>query len=97
MRLVVADAAAVDMAEAAAWYQHREPGLGETFLAATDALLEHIVEHPRRFRIAYAALRRALVPRFPYCVFYRVESELVLVVAVMHGRRNPTAWQQRRS
>ncbi len=74
MKLIVAEAAAADVAEAAAWYDERQPGFGEVFLAAVDVLLDQIVEHPLRHRVAHASLRRALLPRFPYGVFYRVEG-----------------------
>ncbi len=95
MMLVVAEAAAADMAEAAAWYDGHRRGVGDEFLAAVDSLLEQIGDHPMRYRVAHAALRLALVPRFPYCVFYRVEKERILVLAVTHGRRDPRQWKQR--
>ncbi len=90
MRLVVTDAAAADIAEAADWYEARQAGLGETFVAAVDVALEQILEHPLRFRVAHAPWRRALLPRFPYCTFYRADQEQVLVLAVLHGSRDPS-------
>jgi plasmid stabilization system protein ParE len=35
------------------------------------------------------------VRRFPYSVFYRVEADRIVVLAVFHGRRNPRIWQAR--
>ena len=32
---------------------------------------------------------------FPYAMYFRVYAEVVVVVACMHGRRNPRRWQVR--
>ncbi|MFY9345165.1 MAG: type II toxin-antitoxin system RelE/ParE family toxin [Planctomycetota bacterium] len=95
MIVALDEAAAADVEEAVAWYEHREPGLGERFLAALDAVLDHIGEHPLRYRVAEGKLRRAMMPRFPYAVFYQVEPQRVMVRAVTHGRRNPRVWRER--
>jgi toxin ParE1/3/4 len=41
----------------------------------------------------YLDYRRALLPRFPFGVFYVVESEFLIVAAVFHLARNPRAIQ----
>jgi plasmid stabilization system protein ParE len=41
-------------------------------------------------------VRRALVLHFPYCLYYRVKRDRVVVVAVFHAARNPTVWRRRR-
>jgi plasmid stabilization system protein ParE len=42
-------------------------------------------------------VRRRLVDGFPYAVVYRiVTNELVEIVAVMHGKRSPDYWKERR-
>ncbi|MBL0716858.1 MAG: hypothetical protein JJV89_02305 [Desulfosarcina sp.] len=39
--------------------------------------------------------RRARIHRFPFGIYYRIEEESLVVVAVMHGSRHPKRWQQR--
>lgn len=95
MRLAVADAAAADIEEAAAWYESRRHGLGDVFLAAVDGMLDQLLEHPLRRPLVDADLRRALLPGFPYGVFYRFDRDQVLVLAVIHGRRDPSQWRTR--
>jgi plasmid stabilization system protein ParE len=77
------------------WYEEQRIGLGSVYRAALDAALERIAREPTSFAVQYRDLRRVLIDRFPYAVFYRVYPELVLVVAVVHGRRHPRAWQRR--
>jgi plasmid stabilization system protein ParE len=50
---------------------------------------------PFRFPLARGEVRRARVRRFPYIVFFIPESERTIVIAVLHGRRDPQAWQTR--
>jgi plasmid stabilization system protein ParE len=43
----------------------------------------------------YRDVRRALVRRFPYAIYYRVEPERIAVIAIHHGKRDPRHWQSR--
>ena len=40
-------------------------------------------------------IRRALAKRFPYTVFFKVRGSALVVLAVLHGRRDPAVWQRR--
>jgi plasmid stabilization system protein ParE len=40
--------------------------------------------------------RRALLSRFPFGVYYRLEGGEAVIVAIMHGSRNPRRWQTRK-
>ncbi len=33
--------------------------------------------------------------RFPYGVYYKVESDHISVIAVYHGKRDPAGWKSR--
>jgi plasmid stabilization system protein ParE len=94
-QLLVRPAAAADTEEAYLWYEKQRVGLGEEFLAAVDSLLGEIVAHPTTYPVIYREARRALLHRFPYAVFFRVYGETVVVLACMHGRRDPTRWKAR--
>jgi len=37
-----------------------------------------------------------LLRRFPYCVFYILEPNEIVVLACMHGHRDPQLWRERR-
>jgi plasmid stabilization system protein ParE len=95
-RLLLEDEAKADLAEAYEWYESQRRGLGSEYLAEVARVLERIERHPEEYSIVRGQTRRALVHRFPYAVFYVVDSALVAVTAVMHGRRDPRRWQERR-
>jgi len=94
-RLFVRDEAAVDIEEAAEWYEERRSGLGGEFLRAVRAALAGIARQPPHFPAARGEVRRARVRRFPYIIFFVPDAERVVVLAVLHGRRDPRVWQER--
>ena len=63
-----------DLADAYDWYEGQEEGLGERFLDAFDSRVELIRENPIAFPSVHGDLRRSLLRRFPYLVFYRVKG-----------------------
>jgi toxin ParE1/3/4 len=80
---------------AADWYEGRQAGLGAAFTAAVQQVLDRIAAQPDLYPQVYGDVREALVPGFPYCVYYRDEPGRVLVLAVFHTARDPAIWQGR--
>lgn len=94
-RLFVRNEAAADIEAAAAWYERRRTGLGDEFLRSVREALAGIAREPLRFSIARAPVRRARVRRFPYVVYFVPEDEQTVILAVLHGRRDPHVWKSR--
>jgi plasmid stabilization system protein ParE len=93
--VLIRPAAAADVEDAFAWYERQRPGLGVDFRLELQAALDRVSEKPELYQMIRRDTRRALLRRFPYGVFYRVYPEAIVVVAVMHGRRDPRRWQSR--
>ena len=89
-------AAAADVEDAFLWYESQRPGLGDEYLDEIALVLRAIADHPNRFPVLHRGTQRALLHRFPYALFYRVIDEQIIIVACMHGKRNPEHWQVRR-
>ena len=85
-----------DLAAGFGYYEEQSRGLGEQFLSAVDAAFDAIERYPEMFSRVHGEVRRALVTRFPYAVFYRVEFKRVVVLTVLHTARDPKAWPQPR-
>ncbi len=85
-----------ELNEAYTWYEEsQQPQLGDEFLDCVDDVINRICLMPESYAIVYRDIRRAVVNRFPYAVYYRLVSSRVIVIAVFHGRRDPQAWQSR--
>lgn len=94
--LSLRDEAEEDIRDAAQWYEGERVGLGREFTRAVRALLATVAREPERYPRARAEVRRALLRRFPYAVYFVVEPEVVVVLACVHVRRDPQVWQSRR-
>jgi len=95
LQVVFRNAARAEFDFAALRYETQRPGLGSQFVAEVHATLQLAATYPERFPTKHADIRRAVVRRFPYSVFYRVEPGRIVVLAVFHGRRNPRIWETR--
>ena len=95
-RLVAEPRVELDIEGAFDRYESEQPELGVEFLIELRAAYDRIAQGPLRYQILRSDIRRALVRRFPYAVYFSVESEFVVVVAVLHARRDPTEWQRLR-
>ena len=85
----------VELLEARAWYDEQQPGLGDQFAAAVERTIDGRAETPLAFPQVAGKRRRALVRRFPYAVYFRVTDDEIVIVAVLHTRRDSSAWQSR--
>lgn len=93
--LVFRHLARAEFMEAAEWYEGQREGLGMEFVAEVQKVLDRIGEQPDRFPLASGDIREAPIKRFPYCVYYRVKADRVVVLAVFHSSRDPAIWQSR--
>ena len=87
--LIIRRHAEHDMAEAGLWYETRRAGAGLHFIRCVDAAISLITRHPESGPVQFGPFRRILVPRFPFCVFYSIESDAVIVHGIFHSSRNP--------
>jgi plasmid stabilization system protein ParE len=88
--------ARTELLEARHRYDGHRPGLGTEFALEVDRTISFILRSPASLPRVHGETRRCRVQRFPYAVYYRLLGEEVVVLAVMHGRRNPRRWQSRR-
>jgi toxin ParE1/3/4 len=86
--------AEAELSEAYRWYAER--GLGEELMDAIETVLHQIQEQPMTYPVVHRDVRRALVRRFQYAIFYVLEADAIVVLAVMHQARDPARWQGRR-
>ena len=81
--------------DAARYYAACQPGLELRFIACVESAFRQVSEAPMRWRIFEEDVRRCLVHVFQYAVLYSIESDYVLIIAVMHFSREPGYWRHR--
>ena len=87
--------AETDIEEAASWYEIQREGLGGEFLDEVQSVFSAISDNPVLHAIIHRHTRRALLRRFPFAVYYRIDKKSLAVIAVMHGSRHPKRWRTR--
>ena len=95
LNVVITQAARAELIEAQDWYEGEAAGLGPRFRVEIDTAIERISTNPLQFPVVFKNLRRALLRRFPYMLFFTVDGETLLVIACFHASRDPRQWQQR--
>ena len=93
--LIVRAEAEADLAASQLWYEEQHEGLGARFIAEVDGTFRRIQANPLAFTLVRGKLRRALLHRFPFCVFYALTDQHIVVVAVLHAARDPRLWEKR--
>ena len=89
-------AAAYDDVESAyLWYEHQHPGLGAKFVLAVEAAIAAVLAFPDAHPIVHRDVRRILVQRFPFCLFYRLDHDGVILIACVHAARDPELGRSR--
>lgn len=95
--IVFLPAAQGEAVEAQDWYEQEVAGLGARFRAALDVAVQAVAENPNQFPVVFRDIRRALLRRFPYSIFFRATDSAIFVIACFHSSRDPQAWRDRQS
>lgn len=84
-----------DLRNAQEWHESQQEGLGFVFATRALAMLENIGESPNLYGIVWEDVRAAKIRRHPYIIYYRVLSDRVETLAIVHGSRDPSVWKER--
>ncbi len=84
--------AAAEIQAAFRWYENQRSGLGSEFERALDAAIQSVRRDPERNAYVHKPIRRALLRRFPYGLFYIEEPGSLTILACFHTRRDPARW-----
>lgn len=95
MKLRFTAAARRELNEAAIWLELQERGLGVRFLEEVAQTRQLILEYPEAWHPLGPQLRRCHLRRFRYGLIYRVQRDVIEIIAVAHDRQKPEYWRDR--
>jgi toxin ParE1/3/4 len=93
--VVLRDEAEDEFDKAFDYYDALRAGLGTDFVTEVQRVFDRLSANPLIHQTVFQDVRKAVVRRFPYCVYYRPHADHVEVVAVFHTSRDPSIWQGR--
>jgi plasmid stabilization system protein ParE len=79
-----------ELREIIGYYNLCSQGLGLEFLNEFERHVLKVASMPTQWRLVEGDIRRALMKRFPYVIYFRVlENDVLRVTVVKHQRRHP--------
>jgi plasmid stabilization system protein ParE len=87
--------AQLELDESVAWYENKRVGLGAEFRNEIEKRLQRIAIHPQQFRQIRGQVRRAVLQRFPFSIYFLPEVYRIIVLAIFHARRAPRNLERR--
>ena len=94
-KLIIRPEARLDLLDTFQWYQEQRPGLGHDFKLCVDGVISKLQKRPSIYKKIHRDIRRAIIKRFPFGVFYVEDNNTVIILAVLHARRDPSNWKTR--
>ena len=82
-------AAAAEVANAITWYAQPEINQASAFVRELERTEAHLRANPELYQRIEDGIRRAVLRRFPYSLYYLIERSDVIVLACMHHHRKP--------
>ena len=95
LKIRIVPEAVEEIHNAVEWYDDQRAGLGSAFLLSIEGAMSKIKRIPEAFPKIEGNIRRIRTKRFPYGIYYFVEEDTAVVLAVLHGARKPGLWKDR--
>ncbi len=88
--IVLSELAQIEITAIKDWYDEKSPQIGMDFILTIEDTFARIAANPDIYPvILFKKFRRALMRRFPYAIYFRVEGSEIKISAVFHHRRAP--------
>jgi plasmid stabilization system protein ParE len=94
-KLIISELAEEDLRDAKSYYESKRTGLGEELVEEVEITLNNIVANPKQFPIVKKDIRKGLVNRFPFAIYFVFKNYIINVLSIFHASRNPTVWKKR--
>jgi len=96
MRIEYHPAIENELREIIAFYNKISKRLGSEFLNEFEKQVLRISAMPSRWMIVESDIRRALLKRFPFVIYFRLlENNIIRVLLIKHQRRHPSYGMKR--
>jgi plasmid stabilization system protein ParE len=78
-----------DVSRIRIWYRKIDPILENRFVHSLNEGLDRIKTNPFGYQVVYRNTRRMILDKFPYSIYYLIQDAIIIVLAVIHHKRNP--------
>ena len=82
-------AAKIEYKEARHWYSLISSNLEKRFITAIKNAFIELNKNPKAYGIRYKNIRIIHPKKFPFNIHFYISEEIIVIVAIIHNRRNP--------
>ena len=94
MKIVFSSLAHVELEETILYYENEKEGLGELFRDSVLEAIDKLHTFPELYVQISPNIRRIVLLKFPYNIFYNYSEKRITIVSIAHQRKNPTYTQR---
>lgn len=84
-----------DFEKSYAFYYENNPKVADTFFQNINRSFEKIKENPHTFPTVHKDVKKYVIKKFPFVIYYRLMNTIIRVIAIFHSSRNPEKWNER--
>jgi plasmid stabilization system protein ParE len=95
MRLEFHPEAEMELIAAAVYYDKQVLGLGERFESEIRYATDLLLDQPEIGTLIGPYIRKFILTRFPFTLYYSAISDVLRIEAVAHQSRRPGYWKSR--
>ena len=78
-----------DLKSSFEFYQNKSNLLAKGFIPQINKLFDKIAHSPFIYSPLHGNIRKANVAKYPFVIYFRIDSYRIEVLAIFHSRRNP--------
>ena len=93
--IVLREEAEIEFDEAFDWYESKREGLGREFVLEVQKAFDQLAINPGLQPKSFREIRKKVIRRFPYCIFFILHEDRLEVLAIFHTSRDPAIWLSR--
>jgi len=93
--IIIRPEAENDINSAYDWYEEQRTGLGSEFALELMDSVDRIMDTPQLYSDLYCGIRRALLRKFPFGIYYLLNEVKIIVLSVLHLAMDPGKWKKR--
>ena len=95
-KYILSPFAELDLDSIYEWYMLHDEIIFMKFDNSFEDGLKLIVSNPYQYPVVHKNIRRAVLKKFPYGIYYSITEDKVIVLSVIHHKRSPGVWKKRR-
>jgi len=96
MKYVFHPEALEEYSDAVQYYAEQRTEIAQAFINPIEDAIFRIKESAKRYPTIDEDIRRCMTRKFPYEILYTIESDYILILAVMHCSREVGYWKNRK-